>query len=169
MDGFMQSVLKADIPENLLQYVRQDMLADRIHGDWTEIVGWGSCKLYARKQGAVIRYMRRHYGVYDCCHRERVLIEGHRLTGTFEEAPVWLLEIWRKVRGANPGIRFLEFKREHLGRAVVSLRDSEGNIWSFVAYKREMHLKNFAGLWPDMWFPIDVQGITRLDELDKMV
>lgn len=98
-EAVLVPVKRADIPEALMKWVKLDAGAGKIKSTWTEVVGWDSCKLMVRKQGAVTRYARSHYGYYACCRKAVVELAGYATEGTsYTELPQWALAIWVKAK-----------------------------------------------------------------------
>lgn len=153
---------KADLPSDILSGLAECLRATKLTSDWSEVMAWGSCKLFARKRGCITQYARRHYGYYDCCRLEEVRQEGHALNGlTVSDLPRWAMLLWNKVTARHAGLTFVGFERPAVHCIKISVRDSSGDIWIFSVYKSDFHQKRDpAAIYRDMWQPIVVAGVT---------
>lgn len=139
----MVPVKKADVPESLLAYVKQDKLAGRIQSTWGEVVGWGSCKLVARKRGAVVQMAHSHYGYYACCRKAEIIQQGFATDGdSYRELPMWALTIWIAAKSkakesiaegyrlAQTRIRFDRWVRQSMKQFTIYFTELEsGTEW----------------------------------------
>lgn len=170
-------VKKAEIPEDLLRWVKRDTELGRIQSTWTEVVGWDSCKLVARKQGAVMRYAVSHYGYYACCRKAEVVTNGHPTEGTsYAELPMWALTIWimAKSKAKNSiaegyrltqtSIELKRWERVAMNQFTVYFTESvTGTEWKVSLFRGDT--RPFVRFWlvserddQDAWVP-SVHGV----------
>jgi hypothetical protein len=147
--GVLVPVKKADIPEALLAHVKKDLAGGWVKSTWTEIVGWGSCKLVARKQGAVTRFAHSHYGYYECCRKAEVESLGYATEGTsYDTLPMWALTIWimaktkakksiaEGYRLTQTRIRLDRWTRHAMNQFTVYFTELESGMeWKVVLYR----------------------------------
>lgn len=151
MGSFLQAVRKADVPESLMRYVKGDIQAGRIKSTWTEVASWGSCKLVARKQGAVIRFAKSHYGIYTCCATEQVRMEGYALRGMkTSELPGWAFDMWCDARKFHPDLAFMSFRRQSVNLIDVTAINDQGTVARISMYKANNTW--WANELPDLWW-----------------
>lgn len=158
-EAVLVPVKRADIPEALMKWVKQDAQAGKIQGTWTEVVGWDSCKLMARKQGAVTRYAVSHYGYYQCCRKALVEANGLPTEGTdYRELPMWALTIWimakhkakqsiaEGYRLTRTRIQLKRWERKAMNQFTVYFTEAEtGTEWRVSIFKGDT--RPFVRFW----------------------
>lgn len=147
--GVLVPVKKADVPEALLAYVAQDKRAGKLTSTWSEVVGWGSCKLVARAHGNGVRLAHSHYGYYDCCKIAEVESLGYATEGTsYRELPMWALTVWimakskakdsigEGYRVAQTRIRLDRWVRKAMNQFTIYFTEMEtGTQWRVSLYR----------------------------------
>lgn len=145
-------VKKNEIPGGILSVIgRATVPSD---GEWHEVSPWGSCKLVARKRGAVMQYGHQHYGYYDCCMKTTVELQGEQTYGISRRTmPTWMGLNFDAVMCENfmdPKVmRLLSWTRDSVSFAHAFVEDPEG--WRYnINLRRENFLVCGEGQWPDL-------------------
>lgn len=150
------------VPEAIAKVARNAMRSasvqvDLARGGAVEVASWGSCKLMAEKSGAVTRYYRQHYGVYQCCKDEMLRQSGLAPSGVGSgslpvwaalnlgaNAPAWFWRFGKSGRLVRLGYEVLTWHRTSTDAIRAHVRDQDGFQW--VVFLRR---NNFLGVNPN--------------------
>lgn len=144
-------IKKSDIPDGILSVIgRATVPSD---GKWHEVSPWGSCKLVARKRGAVMQYGHQHYGWYACCMQTTVELRGEQTYGLRRATmPTWMglnYDAVMRERFTEPKVmRLLSWTRDSVSFGHAVIEDPEG--WRYHIQLRRENFLDAGDTWPDV-------------------